>query len=213
MNMWMGRGVIIGLCLAVCLAGCTKYTTNTGRRGPEQTPVSTHPLVQSAPQMTFEHAELDSVPALVTPIIKSVWIMPHQTTSGDFVGAYVLHMVIRPGDVVAPSETIVTRPPLPRTEVAPPLLAPPVIQEERSQYELPEDEDDAPYWGQPREHPVYPPASQTQSQAPPTDILIEQATQAAEQLRQQLREADIPPSSGATPSPTLPPAGYPEVAR
>lgn len=186
------RWFITGLCLAVCLSGCAKYTTNRGRRGPEQAPVATHPVAQQPPQVILEYAELDAVPALVTPIIKSVWIMPHQTTSGDYVGAYVLHMVIRPGEVVPQSETIVTRPPLPKTEVEPPLIPPPQTQQERRQYQLPEEDwDEPPYQGRPPERPAYPiePPSGPQSQKTPNDILLEQGKKAAEQLRQMLPDA------------------------
>jgi hypothetical protein len=214
MKVLIRRWFITGLCLAVCLTGCTKYTTNRGRRGLEQAPVATHPIAQQAPQVILEHAELDSVPDLVTPIIKSVWIMPHQTTSGDFVGAYVLHMVIRPGGVVPQSEAIVTRPPLPKTEVAPPLIPPPQTQHERRQYELPEEDwEEAPYRGKPRERSMYPvePQSGPPSQKTPNEILVEQGKKAAEQLRQMLpgatpgEETPPPPPPGAIPQ--VPPPG------
>ena len=209
MNTTMVRMVVIGVCLSVGLVSCATYNTNKGRRNPPQAPVSAHPPLQQLPQLSLEHTQLDSVPKIITPIVKTVWIMPHQTTSGDFVGAYPLHIVIRHGDVVVQPDALVTRPPLPAIEHGDPLITPPATQQERSQYTLPEEGGLDPPLGQFRERPVYPvpegsPATGRQSQQDPSEIMVEQAKKAAEHLRQQM--------SGAGDTPTVTPVS-PEIDR
>lgn len=103
--------IVAALCLL--LSSCTPYALHPGRKGPLEPPQVFSGREPDAITMAYDPS--DDVPALVTPIIKQVWIMPHRTAAGDYAGAYLLNVVIRPGDIAADPGGTVTIPTAPAT--------------------------------------------------------------------------------------------------
>lgn len=89
------------LTLIMLLPGCYKYNTHRGRVGD---PVSPSPLpgaTRSAiPAVQFGSAPTSTIPDLVQPITKTVWIKGHQRPNGDYVGDYPLTCVFQKGEFV-----------------------------------------------------------------------------------------------------------------
>jgi hypothetical protein len=87
--------------IALLLPGCYRYNTHRGRVGgansPSPLPGATRPAI---PAVQFGSVPKSTIPDLLQPITRTVWIKGHQRPNGDYVGDYPLTCVFQKGEFV-----------------------------------------------------------------------------------------------------------------